>query len=52
MDPDTLLNLLKKLSGMIEHIGSPADLDHHDTAEHTTFLTSSYFENELRLTSE
>ena len=49
IDPETLLRLLRKLSAVLDFIGSPAELDRFETTEYTTALASFYFENKLRL---
>lgn len=48
MDEETKLNLIRKLSAMIDHVGSPAHLGAFEPTEHATVFTSNYFENTMR----
>ena len=48
INEETKLNLLKKLSAMTDHVGSPGQLGAFEPAEYATVLTSNYLENTMR----
>ena len=49
IDKGTKLNLIKKLSAMIDHVGSPGHLGASEPTEYAVVLTSNYSENSMQL---